>query len=164
MLIGDLNLLPNEVLRFLSRYRVSHGARAVTHDGRLDTYVSFPEEDTQVCVRTSITYMPYRTWTRGVRCELTRPPPIPSLTHLQLDYCLALDGQSRTDRRADDCKMHSVAIAGTGKTAADTTVGASTGKGRAGRGYWGGGATSLVGHAVHSDHLPIVTELQWLLE
>ena len=48
LLVGDLNILPNEVLQFLSRYKTSHGARAVTHDGRLDTYVSFPEEGSQV--------------------------------------------------------------------------------------------------------------------
>ena len=48
VLVGDLNLLPAEVTRFLQKYQRTHGTRAVTRGGRLDSYVSFPEEQSQL--------------------------------------------------------------------------------------------------------------------
>lgn len=48
LLVGDLNLQPAEVQVFVDQYAASHGARAVTTHGRLDRYVSFPEERSQL--------------------------------------------------------------------------------------------------------------------
>jgi len=125
VLVGDLNLLPAEVTRFLQKYQRTHGTRAVTRGGRLDSYVSFPEEQSQ------------------------------------LDYCIAISGCPGGGGDGDgDGKIPPLAPPPT--AAAGPASGSGDGAGGVGRGHWGRGCTALVGQAVFSDHLPIVTELSWV--
>jgi endonuclease/exonuclease/phosphatase family metal-dependent hydrolase len=48
LLVGDLNLIPDEVSDFIETTSESHGTCALTSTGVIDKYISFPEEDWQL--------------------------------------------------------------------------------------------------------------------
>ena len=48
LLVGDMNLIPSEIRTFLEEHKESHGVAPLTSSGKLEEYISYPEDNWQL--------------------------------------------------------------------------------------------------------------------